>query len=113
VAASDPTGQLMQSHQPYLGALGATTADQLLKLRNHPRVLVAGVRVATQTPPMRSGDRVVFISVDDGTGVIDASFFAQAQHATGDILFSTRLMLIEGTTRRTGTRGITLQAIRA
>ncbi|MGO1941135.1 MAG: DNA polymerase III subunit alpha [Yaniella sp.] len=113
LTAIDTTGHLMQSHQPYLDALGATTADQLLKLRNHTRVLVAGVRVATQTPPMRSGDRVVFISVDDGTGVVDASFFAQAQHATGDMLFSTRLMLIEGTTRRTGTRGITLQAIRA
>ncbi len=113
LTAIDTTGHLMQSHAPYLAALGATTADQLLKLRNHTRVLVAGVRVATQTPPMRSGDRVVFISVDDGTGVVDTSFFAQAQHATGDILFSARLMLIEGTTRRTGTRGITLQAIRA
>lgn len=113
LTAIDTTGHLMQSHAPYLAALGATTADQLLKLRNHTRVLVAGVRVATQTPPMRSGDRVVFISVDDGTGVVDTSFFAQAQHATGDILFSARLLLIEGTTRRTGTRGITLQAIRA
>src|SRR5699024_2006951 len=113
LTAIDTTGHLMQSHQPYLDALGATTADQLLKLRNHTRVLVAGVRVATQTPPMRSGDRVFFIAGDYGTGVVDASFFAHTQHATGDILFSTRLMLIEGTTRRTGTRGVTLQAIRA
>ncbi|GAA4473118.1 DNA polymerase III subunit alpha [Enteractinococcus fodinae] len=113
LTAIDATGHLMQSHKPYLDALGTTPADQLLKLRNHTRVMVAGVRVATQTPPMRSGNRVVFISIDDGTGVVDTSFFAQAQHATGDILFSARLMLIEGTTRRTGTRGITLQAIRA
>ena len=113
LTAIDTTGHLMQSHKPYLDALGTTPADQLLTLRNHTRVLVAGVRVATQTPPMRSGNRVVFISIDDGTGVIDTSFFAQAQHATGDILFSSRLLLIEGTTRRTGSRGITLQAMRA
>ena len=113
LTAIDTTGHLMQSHKPYLDALGTTPADQLITLRNHTRVLVAGVRVATQTPPMRSGDRVVFISIDDGTGVIDTSFFAQAQHATGDILFSARLLLIEGTTRRTGARGITLQATRA
>ena len=113
LTAIDATGHLMQSHKPYLEALGTTPADELLKLRNHTRVMVAGVRVATQTPPMRSGDRVVFISLDDGTGVVDTSFFAQAQHATGDILFSARLLLIEGTTRRTGTRGITLQATRA
>ena len=113
LTAIDTTGHLMQSHKPYLQALGTTPANQLITLRNHTRVLVAGVRVATQTPPMRSGDRVVFISIDDGAGVIDTSFFAQAQHATGDILFSARLLLIEGTTRRTGARGITLQAIRA
>ena len=113
LTAIDATGHLMQSHKPYLDALGTTPADQLLNLRNHTRVMVAGVRVATQTPPMRSGNRVVFISIDDGTGVVDTSFFAQAQHATGDILFSARLLLIEGTTRRTGTRGITLQATRA
>src|SRR5690625_2129661 len=113
LTAIDTTGHLMQSHKPYLEALGTTSADQLLNLRNHTRVLVAGVRVATQTPPMRSGQRVVFISIDDGTGVVDTSFFAQAQHATGDILFSARLLLIEGTTRRTGNRGITLQATRA
>ncbi len=113
LTAIDTTGHLMQSHKPYLEALGTTPADQLLTLRNHTRVMVAGVRVATQTPPMRSGERVVFISIDDGTGVVDTSFFAQAQHATGDILFSARLLLIEGTTRRTGSRGITLQALRA
>ena len=32
------------------------------------RVLVAGVKVATQTPPIRSGRRVVFLTLDDGTG---------------------------------------------
>src|SRR5699024_10186357 len=35
LTAIDTTGHLMQSHAPYLAALGATTADQLLKLRNH------------------------------------------------------------------------------
>src|SRR5699024_3697387 len=100
LTAIDTTGHLMQSHAPYLAALGAPTADPFLKRRTDSRVPVVGVRVGTQTPPMRSGDRVVFISVDDGTGVVDTSMFAQAQHATGDILFSARLLLIEGTTRR-------------
>ena len=104
---------LMESHRPYLDALGVTAAEDLLTLRSQSRVLVAGVRVATQTPPMRSGKRVVFISVDDGTGCIDASFFTEAQHQTGEMLFSARLMLIEGTTRRTGPKAISLQAVRA
>ncbi|NUL45197.1 DNA polymerase III subunit alpha [Cellulosimicrobium funkei] len=113
LTAMDTTAHLMESHRPYLEALGVTAAENLLRLRSQSRVLVAGVRVATQTPPMRSGKRVVFISVDDGTGCVDASFFTEAQHETGEMLFSARLMLIEGTTRRTGPKAISLQAIRA
>ncbi|MFC7402501.1 DNA polymerase III subunit alpha [Citricoccus sp. GCM10030269] len=113
LTAMDTTAHLMESHRPYLDALGVTPASELLSLRSQSRVLVAGVRVATQTPPMRSGKRVVFISVDDGTGCVDASFFTEAQHETGEMLFSARLMLIEGTTRRTGPKAISLQAIRA
>ena len=103
----------MDSHAPYLDALGVTRAKDLLGLRTQSRVLVAGVRVATQTPPMRSGKRVVFLSVDDGTGCVDASFFTEAQHASGEMLFSARLLLIEGTVRRTGDRAVSVQAVRA
>lgn len=113
LTALDVTAHLMDSHAPYLEALGVTKAERLLSLRSQSRVLVAGVRVATQTPPMRSGRRVVFISVDDGTGCVDASFFTEAQHASGEMLFSSRLLLIEGTVRRTGPKAVSVQAVRA
>ncbi|WP_077487800.1 DNA polymerase III subunit alpha [Sinomonas mesophila] len=108
--AVDASAHLMDSHRPLLDRLGVTTADRLLSLRNGSQVLVAGVRVATQTPPMRGGRRVVFISVDDGTGCVDSVFFTEAQERTGPLLFGTRLLLIRGTTRRTGPRGISLSA---
>ncbi|MDQ0678206.1 error-prone DNA polymerase [Arthrobacter pascens] len=108
--AIDVSGHLMDSHRPMLDRLGVTTADKLLGLRNGTEVLVAGVRIATQTPPMRGGRRVVFISIDDGTGCIDSVFFHEAQEQAGLLLFGTRLLLIRGTTRRTGPRGISLSA---
>ncbi len=95
------------------GGTAPTTADRLLGLRNNTEVLVAGVRVATQTPPMRGGRRVVFISVDDGTGCVDATFFHEAQERSGPLLFGTGMLLIRGLTRRTGPRGISLQALEA
>ncbi len=113
LTALDVTAHLMDSHAPYLEALGVTKAERLLSLRSQSRVLVAGVRVATQTPPMRSGRRVVFVSVDDGTGCVDTSFFTEAQHASGEMLFSSRLLLIEGTVRRTGAKAVSVQAVRA
>jgi error-prone DNA polymerase len=59
---------------------------------------------------MRGGRRVVFISIDDGTGCVDSVFFHEAQELAGPLLFGTRLLLIRGTTRRTGPRGISLSA---
>ncbi|MFC8302503.1 DNA polymerase III subunit alpha [Specibacter sp. NPDC057265] len=109
----DVSAHLMDSYVPLLNSLGVRRASELLGLRNNTEVLVAGVRVATQTPPMRSGKRVVFISVDDGTGCVDATFFTQAQEKSGPLLFGTRMLLIRGLTRRTGPRGMTVQALEA
>ncbi|HKU12508.1 MAG TPA: DNA polymerase III subunit alpha [Sinomonas sp.] len=108
--AVDASAHLMDSHRGLLERLGVTTADRLLELRNGTQVLVAGERVATQTPPMRGGKRVVFVSVDDGTGCVDSVFFTEAQEKAGPLLFGTRLLLIRGTTRRTGPRGLSLSA---
>lgn len=113
LTAADLSGHLMQAHHPFLAKVGATPSDSLLSLRSGSRVLVAGVRVATQTPPMRSGERVVFLSLDDGHGCVDIAFFTQAQHDTGPLLFSSNLMLVEGVTRRTGPRAISVQALKA
>jgi len=111
--AVDVSGHLMDSHAHLLQKHGVTASKDLLGLRNGTEVMVAGVRVATQTPPMRSGRRVVFISLDDGTGCVDCTFFHEAQQNSGPLLFSTRLMLVHGITRRTGPRGISLQALEA
>ncbi|UWX95917.1 DNA polymerase III subunit alpha [Arthrobacter zhaoxinii] len=109
----DVSAHLMESYRPLLRGLGVTPAEALMDLRNGTEVLVAGIRVATQTPPMRGGRRVVFISLDDGTGCIDCTFFHEAQEKSGPLLFGTELLLVRGLTRRTGPRGISLQALEA
>ncbi|WP_444965572.1 helix-hairpin-helix domain-containing protein [Rothia santali] len=109
----DVSAHLMAAHAQRLAAWPITRAADLLSLRTRTPVWVAGVRVSTMTPPMRSGRRVVFISLDDGTGCVDAAFFDEAQQLTGPELFGTPMLLIRGTTRRTGPRGISLTAHRA
>ncbi|MGO1544704.1 MAG: DNA polymerase III subunit alpha [Gulosibacter sp.] len=110
VLALDLSEHVIDSYRPLLDELGVTPAGELLGLRGGTEVTVAGVRVATQTPPMRSGKRVVFISVDDGTGCADATFFEDAQQQSGNVLFGTPLLLIQGKVRRTGDRGVSIQA---
>ncbi|MFI7582200.1 DNA polymerase III subunit alpha [Kocuria sp. M1N1S27] len=111
--AVDVSAHLLESWAPLLRELGVTPAERLLELRSRSEVLVAGVRVSTMTPPMRSGRRVVFVSLDDGTGAVDCAFFPDAQDRSGQHLFGTRLLLVRGRTRRTGPRGISLSAEQA
>jgi error-prone DNA polymerase len=106
----DVTEHALERYRPMLEEMGVVRSDELVGLRNKSEVLIAGVRVATQTPPMRSGKRVVFISLDDGYGCADATFFDEAQSRCSHILFNTKLVVIAGKTRRTGAKGVSLMA---
>jgi error-prone DNA polymerase len=106
----DVTEHQLEQFRPMLDAMGVINSNELVGLRNKSEALIAGVRIATQTPPMRSGKRVVFVSLDDGHGVADATFFDEAQARASHILFNNRLLLIAGKTRRTGVNGISLMA---
>lgn len=110
ITGLDYTGHQLEVFQPMLDAMGVVRSDELAQLRNNTEVLIAGVRVATQTPPMRSGKRVVFISLDDGNGCADATFFDEAQRRCSNLLFHNRLLLISGKTRRTGVKGVSVLA---
>ncbi len=106
----DITQHALEKYRPMLDELGVVFSSELSSIRSKTNVLVAGVRVATQTPPMRSGKRVVFISLDDGAGCSDSTFFEDAQNRCSHLLFNTRLMLIGGKVRRTGVRGVSIMA---
>lgn len=106
----DVSEHLIESFRPMLDEMGVVRSNELVGLRSKTEVLVAGVRVATQTPPMRSGKRVVFLTLDDGFGCSDATFFDEAQKRSSQVLFNNRLLLIAGKTRRTGVNGVSIMA---
>ena len=106
----DVTEHAIEQYRPMLDEMGVVHSNELVGLRNKSEVLVAGIRVATQTPPMRSGKRVVFITLDDGFGCSDSTFFDEAQGRSSHILFNNRLLVIAGKTRRTGVNGVSIMA---
>ncbi len=110
VTGMDISGHQIDEFEPMLNEMGIMKANELHSLRGNTDVLIAGVRIATQTPPMRSGKRVVFVSLDDGTGCADATFFDEAQQRCSSVLFNNKLLLIAGKTRRTGVRGVSVLA---
>jgi error-prone DNA polymerase len=100
----------MDAYADFLDALGTTRSKDLLHRRSKAELLVAGVKVATQTPPIRSGRRVVFLTLDDGTGPVDATFFEDAQGPYAATVFGSWLLVVRGELRRTGRRGVSLRA---
>ncbi len=110
VLGLDASRHVIDFYSPLLRALDVVRSRHLLTCRSRSEVLVAGVKVATQTPPIRSGRRVVFVTLDDATGPVDATFFEDAQGPYAATLFHSWLLLIRGEVRRTGPRGVSLRA---
>jgi error-prone DNA polymerase len=106
----DVSHHMIEFYSEFLNSIGAVRSDQLRQHRSKSEVLVAGVKVALQTPPIRSGKRVMFLTLDDGYGCNDSTFFEDAQNSYAKVLRSSSLLLVRGVIRRTGPRGLSLQA---
>jgi error-prone DNA polymerase len=76
-------------------------------------VRVAGVRVALQSPPQRSGNRVMFLTLDDRTGQVQVTFFSRALPDCAFTVSRARLVVAEGVVARRGQRGATVIGRRA
>ncbi|MEI9908143.1 MAG: DNA polymerase III subunit alpha [Actinomycetota bacterium] len=106
----DVSHHLLEFYAEFLNEIGAVRSSDLLAQRSGTSVLVAGVKVALQTPPVRSGRRVIFLTLDDGYGCNDATFFFDAQKDYASVLFKSRVLLVQGEVRRTGPRGVSIRA---
>ncbi|GCD91715.1 DNA polymerase III subunit alpha [Nocardioides sp. LS1] len=106
----DASRHVVETYATFLRQLGTTRSSELLQRRSKSELLVAGVKVATQTPPIRSGRRVIFLTLDDSTGPVDATFFEDAQGPYAATVFHSWLLVVRGELRRTGHRGVSLRA---
>jgi error-prone DNA polymerase len=106
----DVSRHVVDFYVPLLDELGVTRSRDLLHRRSRAELLVGGVKVATQTPPIRSGRRVIFVTLDDATGPVDATFFEDVQGPYAATVFHSWLLVVRGVLRRTGPRGVSLRA---
>ena len=108
VLGLDVSSHVMEFYAEELKALGWTPASELRTRRGNTKVVVAGVKVATQTPPIRSGKRVIFLTLDDGTGHADIALFEEAQSRYARCVFDGWILAVRGTLRRTGPKGVSV-----
>jgi error-prone DNA polymerase len=109
----DISKHMLEFYGEFLNSIGAIRSCDLIKQRAGSSVLIAGVKVALQTPPVRSGRRVMFLTIDDGFGCNDITFFEDIQKSCAALLRNSWLFLVKGEVRRTGPRGISIRATEA
>ncbi|WP_086730525.1 DNA polymerase III subunit alpha [Streptomyces carpinensis] len=108
VLSMDTSRNLMDDHRAFLDELGVVSARRLREARHGETVLVAGAKAATQTPPIRSGKRVIFTTLDDGTGLVDLAFFDDSHDACAHTVFHSWLLLVRGVVQRRGPRSLSV-----
>ena len=113
ILGTEVTSHLLVPYGEFLNAIGVKKSSQIIRERSGSSVLVVGVKVALQTPPIRSGKRVMFLTIDDGFGCNDLTFFEDSQTQHAHVIRNSNLILARGVIRRTGPRGISLRATAA
>jgi error-prone DNA polymerase len=110
VLGLDATRHIVSFYEPLLHDLGATRAEDVWRCRADEWVMVAGVKVASQTPAIRSGQRIIFLTLDDGTGPLEVTVFESVQPKVAKTVFHAFAMVVWGQVRRTGRRGVSVVA---
>jgi error-prone DNA polymerase len=98
----DLSQHVISFYEDLLGQLGVVRSADLHRCRAGARILVAGVKIATQTPAIRSGMRIIFATLDDATGPVDLAFFESVQPRCAARVFGSWLLVVRGRVRRTG-----------
>ncbi|MGH3242931.1 MAG: DNA polymerase III subunit alpha, partial [Spirillospora sp.] len=110
ILGMDVSRHVITFYAGLLDALGVVRAAGLPGRPAGSEVLVAGVKVATQTPAVRSGQRVIFATLDDATGPVDLTFFESVQDRCAATVFGCWLLVARGRVRRAGDRAVSIVA---
>jgi error-prone DNA polymerase len=73
-------------------------------------VKIVGSVIRYQTPPTRNGKRVVYVIMEDGTGIADVTVFSDVQDKCGHVLFRSGWLTVTGKVQRRGKKAVSIIA---
>ena len=82
--------------RPYLRAQGFVTAEELKHLPDGTEVKVGGLVILVHTPPVRSGKRIMFVTLEDETGLIDLIITPEAQEKCAKEVVTKAAVFLKG-----------------
>lgn len=104
-------GHPLEVLRPKLAAQGIVTAMDLRRISSGRRVRITGILVIVHTPPTKSKKRVMFITMEDETGLIDVVAFPKAQVGYARDIFTSEVLTVEGKLQRLGKNGLSISII--
>jgi error-prone DNA polymerase len=88
-----------------LQKMGVMLRSQLDFLPDGRRVTVAGIVIARQRPPTKSGQTVIFVTLEDETGLIEVTVFERVYQRWGKVIFSSNALVVDGILQKRGRYG--------
>jgi error-prone DNA polymerase len=88
-----------------LRVMGVMEGARLGSLPEGKWVRVAGVVIARQRPPTKSGQTVVFVTLEDETGLIEVTVFERIYQRWGKVIFSNNALVVDGVLQKKGRYG--------
>jgi len=99
------------SLRPLLRKQKVVTADELRRIPSNYRVRLCGIQIIRHTPPTKSGKRVMFITLEDETGLFDVVVFSRSLERYAKTIIQSEVLTIEGRLQRQGTYGKSISII--
>jgi error-prone DNA polymerase len=89
---------------------GVTRMNDLHSIPRGETVKIVGSVIRYQTPPTRNGNRVIYVIMEDGTGVADVTVFGDVQEKCGQVLFREGWLMVRGKVQRRGPKALSIIA---
>jgi error-prone DNA polymerase len=87
------------------------TSSNLRRIPSGSKVRVSGMLILVHTPPTKSGKRVMFLTLEDETGVFEVVVFSKAQDRFARIILTSEVLTLEGRLQRQGPTGLAISII--
>lgn len=88
--------------RPFLKSHKVLCAKDLRYRRSGTTVRITGLMVIIHTPPIKSGKRILFVTLEDETGLIDAVVLPEVQQEYAKTVWTSEILTFEGRLRRQG-----------
>ena len=93
-----------------LSKMGVIKSSRLREMPSNSIIKVGGVVVVCMRPPTKSGVIVVFVTLEDESGLVDTVIFPKVYEKYGPIIFNSPGLIIEGRLERSGARSLSVIA---